>query len=197
MALSAAAQLARELRLPAWAIPDPVLPVRSDLATVLPGGGLHKGQTLSVIGSLSLLLSMASEVSVSGAWCAAIGFPSLGAVAAAELGIDLERFVVIPEPGIHWATAAAVLMDGADLLLISPPPGSSPAELRRLLQRARERKVVILSDKPWEGADLRITATATHWSGLGQGHGHLASRTIELSVEGRRLPRARTASLSL
>ena len=187
----------RALPLTGWPAQEPVLPVRPDLAQVLPDGGLRPGSTLSVLGSTSLLLHLAAEVSAAGAWVAAVGFPALGAVAAAEIGIDLERFVVVPDPGGQWANVASILLDGADLILLQPPAQANPVDVRRLTARARERRAVLLCAGEWQGADLRVVATSTQWDGLGVGHGHLATQEIAVSVHGRRSPRPRTTTVRL
>lgn len=178
-----------------WAVPEPVLPVPEELARVLPSGGLRPGNTIAVCDSVILLLCLAAPASSQGAWCAAIGFSTLGMVAAEELGIDLERFAVIPEPGLQWMTVTAALMDATSLVLLKPPSTASAHDLRRITARARERKVVLLVSGECEGADLRLRVSETQWRGLGQGHGHLRQRCLSISVEGRRMPRPKTTSL--
>lgn len=177
-----------------WAIPEPVLPVPDALADVLPGGGLRPGTTIAVRDSLILLLSLAAPASKQGAWCAAVGFPTLGMVAAEELGIDLERFAVVPEPGPQWMTVTAALMDATSLVLLQPPPNASAHDLRRLVTRARERKVVLLTTA-LEGSDLELRVTETRWQGLGTGHGHLRERSLAIEICGRRMPRSKRAVL--
>ena len=77
------------------------LPVLGPLEPLLPDGGLRRGITVSVGsapgigGATSLALALAAGPSISGSWVAAVGVPSLGLAAAAELGIDLERFVLV------------------------------------------------------------------------------------------------------
>ena len=36
-----------------------------------------------------------------------------------------------------------------------------------------------------EGADVRLAVTSSAWEGLGDGHGHLRSRRVEVAVSGR------------
>jgi hypothetical protein len=81
-----------------------VLPVASALESLLPGG-LRRGSVVTVGGSVgvtSLALGLVAGASQAGSWCAAaVGDPpTLGLLAAAELGIVLERFplVVVPSP---------------------------------------------------------------------------------------------------
>src|SRR5207302_7365787 len=68
------------------------LPVLPALAELLPEGGLRRGSTVTVLGdATSLALALLAGPSQAGSWCAAVGLPSLGLVAAAEVGIVLER----------------------------------------------------------------------------------------------------------
>src|SRR5690606_14054535 len=87
--------LARDRRLP-------VLPAFEGL---LPGAGLRRGATVAVgarpgvTGATSLALALAAGASQAGSWVAAVGLGSLGLVAAAELGVSLERLVLVADPG--------------------------------------------------------------------------------------------------
>jgi hypothetical protein len=56
----------------------PPLPVAAALAPILPGG-LRRGSTVSVTGSLSLLLALLGAASAEGALCALVGFPRISA----------------------------------------------------------------------------------------------------------------------
>src|SRR5438445_11858391 len=76
----------------------PPLPVSPALATILPDG-LRRGSTVSVTGSVSLLLALLGAASADGAWCALVGFPFISAEAAAEYGIDLSRLAIVPPSG--------------------------------------------------------------------------------------------------
>src|SRR5438067_205624 len=75
----------------------PPLPVAAALNSLLPGG-LRRGSTVSVSGSMSLLLALLGAASASGAWCALVGFPRLSAEAAREYGLDLARLALIRSP---------------------------------------------------------------------------------------------------
>jgi hypothetical protein len=68
------------------------LPVSPALSELLPGGALRRGSTVSVVGSTALILALLAEATQQGSWAAITGMPELGVVAAAELGVDLERF---------------------------------------------------------------------------------------------------------
>ena len=54
------------------------------LAPLLPDG-LRRGSTVSVTGSISLLLALLGAASADGAWCALVGFPRISAEAAARV----------------------------------------------------------------------------------------------------------------
>jgi hypothetical protein len=163
-----------------------LLPVADPIAELFPGGGLRRGSTITVAGSTSLALTVVAAASAAGTWCAAVGMPSLGLMAAAEAGIDLTRFPLVPQPGDQWAAVAAALVDAVDLVLVRAPARARPADCRRLSARARERGSVLVINGRWvEGADVRLSIAAARWDGLGQGHGHLTTRKVEIVAAGR------------
>lgn len=177
----------------------PPLPVSPALSTILPDG-LRRGSTLSVTGSISLLLALLGDASAHGAWCALVGFPRISAEAAAEYGVDLTRLAIVPATGEHWTTAVGALLDAVDVVA-ARPPRLVPGDVRRLAARARTREAVLvpyLTGDPsgWPGADVRLTAHGGHWSGIGAGTGRLAARKVEVRAEGRG-PAARPRSATL
>ncbi|MGI8867303.1 MAG: hypothetical protein ACR2F6_00240 [Mycobacteriales bacterium] len=161
------------------------LPVSRALAGLLPDGALRRGSSVAVHGSTALALALIAEASAAGSWCAAVGCPQLGVQAAAEAGIALPRLALVPDPGRQWTETVAALLDGVDIVVVSPPARLGGHEVRRLAARARERGVVVVpletAARRWEGADVRLTATAGHWEGLESGVGRL--RTHRLTVE--------------
>ena len=84
--------------------------------------------------------ALAAGASAAGSWVGVVGVPSLGLAAAAELGVALERLVLVapPAPG-EWATVAATLVDAFDVVLAAPPRRGGLAMGRRLQARVRER----------------------------------------------------------
>src|SRR5687767_6402679 len=152
---------------------DQTLPVLGPLQSLLPDGGLRRGSTVSVVGSTSLALQLAVGASAAGSWTAAVGLPSLGAVAAAEAGIVLERLALVPKPGEQWATVVAALLDALDVVLVRPPHRLRQGDTRKLIARARERGAVLVPLGPWEGADMRLEVASARWHGVGHGDGHL------------------------
>jgi hypothetical protein len=164
----------------------PALPVLSALDPLLPAG-LRRGSTVSVFGSVSLLLALLGAASSAGSWCALVGLPRLGAEAAAEYGVDLSRLALIPEPGASWTTAVGALLDAVDVVVVRPPPRLVPGDVRRLTSRARTRQAVLMPFEcaDWPGADLRLSTQEPHWSGIGDGYGRLRQRRVTVTVAGR------------
>lgn len=166
---------------------DRLLPVVPWLAGVLPGG-LPRGTTVAVSGvaPTSVALALAAGPSAAGSWVAALAMPDLGAAAAAEAGVALRRFALVPDPGDEWSSVTAALLDGVDLVMARPPPRLRPRDARRLVTRARERGAVLVAVGEWpEGANLRIEVTAVRWDGIERGHGHLTAREMEVVASGR------------
>lgn len=165
----------------------PSLPLSAALRPLFPGGGLRRGSSISVLsgGSTSLLFMLLTEASASGTWCAVVGLPRLGLVAAAEAGLVLERLALVPAPGPEWASVVAALLDGVDIVVLATPGGISPQIANRLTARVRQRGAVLVSVGRWPGADLVLAAIGTTWHGLGQGRGRLRSRETEVVARGR------------
>ncbi len=154
--------------LAAWAAPvsmagEQRLPVLAALEPLFPSGGLRRGSVVAVDSahSTSLTLALAAAASAGGSWCAAVGRPALGLVAAAEMGIVLERFALVPAPAAGsgpggWAWVVSTMLDAFDLVLAWPPPSGRavrPADARRLAGRARERgAVLVVAGSPGKGA---------------------------------------------
>ncbi|MDT4937299.1 MAG: hypothetical protein QOG80_970 [Pseudonocardiales bacterium] len=181
----------------------PPLPVAPALAPILPDG-LRRGSTVSVTGSIFLLLALLGEASAAGAWCALVGFPHISAEAAHEHGIDLTRVAVVPPAGIagsNWSTAVGALLDAVDLVA-ARPPRLVPGDVRRLAARARTRDAVLVpyltGGESWPGADVRLAARGGHWTGIGTGTGRLVARRLEVTADGRgQAARPRSATLWL
>jgi hypothetical protein len=167
----------------------PPLPVAPALTSLLPAG-LRRGSTVSVSGSVSLLLALLGAASAGGAWCALVGFPRTSAEAAREYGVDLARLALIPAPGEGWTTAVGALLDAVDIVAVRPPRerGLAPGDIRRLAARARSKDAVLVpyvTDTGWPGADVRLHARDGIWTGIGEGTGRLRARQVEVTVGGR------------
>ncbi len=179
-----------------------LLPVLPALEPLLPSAGLRRGSIVAVAGSTSLALAVVAAASAGGSWAAAVGMPDLGPVAAAELGIVLERFALVPAPVAGagpggWAGVVATLLDALDVVVARPGRHVRPVDAHRLTARARERgSVLVVAGGPWEGADVRLTVERAEWDGLGEGCGRLLARRVEV-VAGGRGPAARERRVAL
>ena len=139
----------------------------------------------------SLALALLSGPCAGGSWCAVVGAPDIGLVAAGQLGIDLERLAVVPSPGPKWATVTAALLEGFDVVLLRAAGQVSYSDARKLEARARERgSVLAVMGDGWPGsAAVRLGIVAGRWCGLEDGCGHLWGREVEVVASGRgRLP---------
>jgi hypothetical protein len=193
----------------------PPLPVAAPLRTLLPGG-LRRGSTVDVSGSISLLLALLGAASAAGAWCALVNFPRISAEAAAEYGIDLRRLALVPDPGAGWPTVVGALLDAVDIVAARPPQaragsrGLAPADARRLAARARSKDAVLVpftsssgpaaqhAQHAWPNADVRLHAREGAWTGLGDGSGRLRARQLTVVAGGRgQAARGRSAALWL
>ncbi|MDG4834194.1 hypothetical protein O7627_33555 [Solwaraspora sp. WMMD1047] len=178
------------------------LAVPGELAGVLPSG-LRRGATVRVTGPTSLvLLLLAGAMADSDRWSAVVGLADLGMVAAAELGVPLQRLALVPHPGPELAAVVGALIDGMSLVAAtSRSAGVSEATARALSGRARSRGCVLLVGQGWPAADLEIGTAARRWTGLSEGRGRLRYCEFDVEVRGRgsasrprratiRLPRA-------
>jgi hypothetical protein len=193
-AVAVLATLAERTR-PVTASQTRLLPVAPPLAGLLPEGALRRGSTLVVggpgdDGALSLALALVAAASATGSWCALIGHPGLGAVAARDLGVDLQRLAVLPRPGVVWAEATAAVLEGVDLVVLCPPFPPRRDMARRLVARARERRailVVVPGRAGWpEPPDLQLRIDDASWEGVDAGEGHLRRRRATVTAAGRR-----------
>ncbi len=137
------------------------------------------------VGNTSLLLALLAAASEAGSWCAVVGVPELGAVAAAESGIALERLALVPNPGPEWPTVVGALIDGVDVVVLAVPGPVAPTVASRLVARARQRGCVLVPYGRWDGADVNLQVVRGQWEGLGEGHGRLRRRTVTVVARGR------------
>ncbi len=109
--------------------------------------------------------------------------------AAAELGIDLARTVLVPDPGDHWLEVAAALVDVMGVLVLRPPARVDAKSASVLDARLRKRSSVLVVWGDWPRCEARLSLEDARWTGPDRGHGRLPVAT----GPGRRTPRQRAA----
>ncbi|MET8624638.1 hypothetical protein ABZW30_12930 [Kitasatospora sp. NPDC004669] len=165
--------------------PGPLVPVLPALEELLPERGLRPGAVVSVTGGgTALLLALAAAATSAGTWCAAVGFEGLGLLAAAELGVDLRRLVVVEAPRERRSDVALALADGVGVLLLRGAVPSGPLR-ERLATVARRSGCAVVVGGEWPGARVRLRVESRVWSGLGAGRGRLRARRMVVVAGGR------------
>lgn len=175
----------------------PVLPVHPALAELLPGGGLRAGCVYALDPSSALVMALMAGPSQAGAWCAAIGMPELGAEAGEQAGVELERLVLIPDPGPRWLAVVATVAEVMPVVAVRPPARAKDAEVARLGARLRDRGAVLLVQGAWPQAEATLSLSEPMWSGVGSGFGYLSSREVTVTSGSRRWPVPRSSRLVL
>lgn len=161
------------------------LPVSPGLAPLLPQG-LQTGNCYSVRGSLGLALALMAEASAGGRWCGVVAVPELGAEAAAALGIDLSRLLLVPDPQQEWLTAVATLVEVLPLVLARAPAHVPAKEISRLEARLRRQGgvlvVLVEESRRWPRVAANLEAGRSEWSGIAAGRGILVERELAVRV---------------
>lgn len=167
------------------------------LAELLPAP-LPRGSVAVVAGARSLSLSMVAAVTAEGGHAAIVGQPDVGLLAAVEMGADLSRIAVIPEPGADPVEVAAVLMDGMDLVVLGLGGRTVPAtRARAVVARARQKGCTLLvTGGDWQGASVRLEATVCGYEITGRGRpgfGRIGRVRLATWARGRPFGSARAA----
>ncbi|SEH92196.1 hypothetical protein SAMN04489835_5730 [Mycolicibacterium rutilum] len=174
---------------------ETLLPVPETLAELLPKP-LPRGTVAVVSGARSLPLSMVAAVTAEGGHAAIVGQPDVGLLAAVEMGADLSRIAVIPEPGADPVEVAAVLMDGMDMVVLGLAGRAVPAtRARAVVARARQKGCTLLvTDGDWQGAATRLEARVSGYEITGHGRpgfGRISRVRLAMRAAGRAFGPAR------
>ncbi|MET4614146.1 hypothetical protein ABIC28_005159 [Rhodococcus sp. PvR044] len=161
------------------------LPAPAPIAELLPHHGLVRGSTVHVSGAAALRVGLIAAVTGSGGWAALIASPDLGLLAATEMGGDLRRCALVPNPGPDPIEVAAILVDGLDLVVLSlggidVPPSRARAVTARV---RRNGAVLVITDGRWPTVDQHLGARVAGYRGLEVGHGRITG--VDLAVEAR------------
>ena len=189
-----------------------LIPTHPAIADLLPGGGLKQGavysignsasigNTASVENAATLLLALLAAPSAAGSWCGVVGVPEFGVEAAASFGIDLDRLVLVPQPGDQWLAVTAAIADVMTVVVTKPPRVASESKLARLAARLRQRGstlIVVGSHSAWPQSEALLSLSESSWIGIGAGYGHLTARQVTVTVPQRVGGRPRSARMWL
>lgn len=165
---------------------------------------LPRGTVAVLSGAKSLLLGVVAKVTAAGGNAAIVGQPDIGLLAAVEMGADLSRLAVIPDPGTDPVEVAAVLIDGMDLVVLGLAGRRvTRTRARAVVARARHKGCTLLvTDGDWEGAQTRLQARVcgydiapAHRGVPAPGFGRISGVRLQISgvcAGGRTIGRART-----
>ena len=213
---SGLADLAERVRPVELRSEQPTWPVVAGLESLLPGG-LTRGTTVAVgaapgvTGAVTLALAVAAGPSEAGAWTALVGEGgdvgggSWGLVAAAGLGVALDRLIVVAPAGpppSGWGPVLGALVDGFPVVVVGPGVRLRAADTRRLAARLRERGGVMVrvggDGAVPAAAHVRLLVREGEWQGVEDGAGHLRARHVVVEATGRgAASRPRRAALLL
>jgi|EndMetStandDraft_7_1072992.scaffolds.fasta_scaffold19849_2 hypothetical protein len=166
---------------------------RFDQAEVSPIS-LPRGTVAVLSGARSLSLSLVAAVTAAGGHAAIVGQPDVGLLAAVEMGADLSRLAVIPEPGADPVEVAAVLMDGMDLVVLGLAGRCVPVtRARAVVARARQKGCTLLvTGGDWHGASARLEARVSGYEVTGgsdgrptSGCGRISKVRLDMRARGR------------
>ncbi|HZA08867.1 hypothetical protein [Mycobacterium sp.] len=138
---------------------ESLLPIPESVAEQLPVG-LPRGAVVVASGARSLPLGVVAAVTAAGGHAAVVGQPDAGLLAAVEMGADLTRLALVPDPGTDPVEVAAVLLDGMDLVVLDLAGRSVPlSRARAVTARARNKSCTLLiTGGDWQGAAMRLAA---------------------------------------
>jgi hypothetical protein len=138
---------------------------------------------------LPLLLALGGGAARNGIW-AALALPQLGALAAADAGLDLDCGLWVDHPGSDWPQVLAVLMEAVPVVLIGSLGRPAERITHRIAALQRRTGAVLLVAGPWEGAQVRLRVAEAVWEGVSAGHGLLRGRRVRVVAAGRGVPGA-------
>jgi hypothetical protein len=134
------------------------------------------------VDSAALALAMAAGASLAGEWVGFAGWTDFGAEAAVDLGVELTRTVLVPDPGDHWLEVTAALVDVLRVVVLRPPARVSAQAAGVLDSRLRTRSAALVVWGEWPGCEAQLTTEDCRWSGLADGRGRLRTRRTRVAV---------------
>jgi hypothetical protein len=139
------------------------------------------------VDSPSLAMALLAGPSQAGEWAGIVGAPDFGFEAAAAFGVELERTIAVPDPGEHWLSVTARLIDVVSVVLVRPPSplqlgGVSQGQAARLKSRLRQKDSLLIAWGDWPRCEQRLSIRSSSWRGLGEGYGRLQGRQVDVAV---------------
>lgn len=159
-------------------------PARVEVPTLTGLGelvSLHAGATYGV-DSAALALALAAGASQAGEWVGFAGCADFGVEAAAELGLELSRTVLVPDPGEHWLEVTAALVDVLRVVVLRPPATVDARAAGILDSRLRTRSAVLVVHGAWPRVEARLSVERSRWTGPTDGAGRLHERHARVVV---------------
>lgn len=150
-------------------------PALAGLVSLQPGGSY-------AVDATSLAFLLMAGPSGDGAWCAIVGTDRVGLEAAAEVGVDLDRTVWVPDAGADPVSVLGALVDAVGVVMVDRLT-LPEREASRLRARLHRRQTVLIAVGDWPRAETRLRLRDQRWVGLAAGHGHLQARQATVEVE--------------
>jgi hypothetical protein len=144
------------------------------------------------VDNASLAMMLLAAPSRQGAWSAVVGADDFGIEAAAEMGVDLARTVLVPDPGELWLEVTSALVDVVTMVVLRPPASVDARVAGRVAARLRKRSAVLVVCGRWPGAEASLSVQGSAWSGVAGGHGRLRERRVVVDVRRGSAPPRRT-----
>lgn len=166
-------------------MPLPTHPAIADLVQLRTGGAY-------AVDRASLGMALLAAPSQEGSWTAVVGAADFGVEAACEMGVDLTRTILVPDPGEQWLEATAALVDVVSIVLLRPQTSVSARNAATIGARLRKRSSALVVWGDWPGAEACLSVLDATWTGAEDGHGRLRSRKVVLGVRQGSAPVRRT-----
>ena len=178
------------------------LPIAKALQPIIPDGVLVRGRTVLCSGdaAMSTALLLVSAATQAGSWLAIVGVSDFGLMSACEQGVALQRTVLVTPTSNKkdWTSTVAAVADGFDVMMLEVPREVSESDARRIQTRIQARRNVLVLVETSRHAtrrsvfqpDVVLHTMTTKWDGIEHGAGYVQGRLIDVTVSGRRVPRA-------
>jgi hypothetical protein len=176
----------------------PVYPTVPALTELFPDHGLRRGAIYELSPQHTLLWALIAQMTQLGHFVGLVGLQHLGLRSAQDLGVDLERLVIISDPRGAWWDATTTLVDALSLVALRPGGTVPSAHQRdRFHARLRERGATLLLSGRWPGADASVSVEQSRWDGIEAGAGVLQRQHLTLAHRSRRDADTRRIALTV